>query len=172
VELSGRGDDYVRREVVNGPIAKSSMLGRLGPHEFHQALCSKLGVDLGYDDFVDTWNGLLSANETIVPLVSQLNSGHRLVLASNTDGIHFTHSVGNFEVLRQFDRHFLSYEMGLLKPDPAFFHHMLQALAIPPADCIFIDDRAENVDAARGLGMTALRFEGTDKLWRDLDTVL
>ena len=171
-ELSGREDEFVRREIMNGPIVRSSMLGRLGAHDFHQVLCDKLGVDLGYEDFVDIWNGLLSANETIVPLVGQLKSGHRLVLASNTDVIHFKHSSDNFGVLRLFDHLFLSYEMGLLKPDPAFFHYVLRALDTPAADCIFIDDRAENVESARAIGITALQYECDGQLQTDLNTVL
>ena len=168
VKLSGREDEFVRREVINGPIVRSSMKGLLGAREFHQALCGRLGVDLGYKDFVDLWNGLLSANETIVPLVEQLKSGYQLVLASNTDVIHFTHSVENFGVLGQFDRQFLSYEIGLLKPDPAFFRHILRTLNTPAADCIFIDDRAENVESARTVGITSFRFEGNDQLQSDL----
>lgn len=171
-ELSGLAADKVRHEVINGPIVRSSMLGRLGARDFQHALCRKLGVDLGYEDFVNIWNSLLSANETIVPLVEHLKLGHMLVLASNTDAIHFKHSDESFIVLRQFDHHFLSYEMGLLKPDPAFFHHALRSLDTTAADCIFIDDRAENVEAARGIGITAIQFEGASQLQRDLNTVL
>jgi len=61
-------------------------------------------------------------------------------------------------VLRYLDRCFLSYEMGLLKPDSAFFHYILRSLQIGPTDCVFIDDRPENVDSARALGITALRL--------------
>ena len=51
------------------------------------------------------------------------------------------------------------YKMGLLKPDPAFFHHVLGTLDTPAADCVFIDDRGENVEAARVIGITALQFK-------------
>ena len=172
VELSGLGEEYVRREVINGPVVRSSMIGRLGSLDFQQALCDRLGVDLGCQDFVDTWNGLLGANENIVPLVEQLKSRHPLVSASNTDVIHFTHSAENFGVLRQIDDRFLSYEMGLLKPDPAFFQHVLRTLGTPASDCISIDDRAENVDSARGIGITSIQFEGDGQLLMDLNTVL
>ena len=170
--LSGRENEFVRREVINGPIGRSTMIGQLGPREFHRSLCDRLGVDLGYADFVDTWNGLLSANESIVPLVGQLQAGHQLVLASNTDLIHFTHAMENFSVLRLFDRYFLSYEMGLLKPDVAFFQHLLQALAIPAGDCVFIDDRADNVAAAANVGIVAVQFSDSGQLQTDLSAVL
>lgn len=170
--LSDLGYDSVLEEVANGPIVRSSMLGSLGPQEFHQALCAKIHVDIPFDRFVDLWNGLLSADEDMAPLVEELGSGHRLVLASNTDAIHFSYSRKHFDVLRAFDRFFLSYEMGLLKPDPAYFHHVLGGLRTSPGDCIFIDDRPENVHSARTAGINALVFESIGKLKADLRSIL
>ena len=109
--LSDLGYDAVRKEVQNGPIVQSSMLGRLDPREFHAALCSKLHIDIAFDPFVDLWNGLLSANEEMTPLARELGLDHRLALASNTDAIHFMYSRQHFDVLRAFDHYFLSYEM-------------------------------------------------------------
>ena len=169
---SGLAAGDVRREVINGPIVSSAMRGLPTPHAYYEALCEKLVLSLAYEEFVDIWNGLLSANEAIEPVVEQLRPVHRLVLASNTDPIHFAHTVDRFPVFKNFERCFLSYEMGLLKPDPAFFRHVLGTLDIPASCCIFIDDRADNVESARGIGITAIQFEGANQLQRDLTTVL
>ena len=169
-ERSGLAD--VRPEVVNGPTVRSAMRGQLTPRAYHEALCEKLVASLSYEDFVNSWNSLLSANEAIVPLVEHLRSGHRLVLASNTDPIHFAYSVERFPVLKNFEQYFLSYEMGLLKPDPAFLRYVLATLDTPAADCIFIDDRAENVESAREIGITALQFEDAYQLRKDLEAIL
>ena len=167
---SGLAD--VGPEVVNGPIAMSAMLGQLTPHAYHEALCEKLDASLSYEDFIDIWNSLLSANEAIVPLVERLKSDHHLVLGSNTDPVHFSYAVEKFHVVQNFEQYFLSYEMGLLKPDPAFFHHILQTLGTPAAECIFIDDRAENVDAALSVGITTFHFDSVGQLEVDLRKVL
>jgi putative hydrolase of the HAD superfamily len=169
---SDRGTGYIRDEIINGLSLKLSMRGLIGPVEFHEALCGKLGIDVSYDDFVEIWNGLLKTNEGIIPLVERLKPVHRLVLASNTDAIHFPYAVQRFAVLHHFDRYFLSYEMGLLKPEPAFFLHMLESLGLTPADCVFIDDTAENIESARGVGITALRFEGNGQLQTKLAAIL
>lgn len=170
--LSDLSYDAVMKEVQNGPIVQSSMLGRLDSQEFHRALCAKLHVEIEFDQFIDLWNGLLSANEDIAPLVEELGSGHRLVLASNTDAIHFAYSEQHFDVLRAFGQYFLSYEMGLLKPDPAYFHHVLYGLWVSPGDCIFIDDRVENVRSAQNIGIKSLVFESADRLKSDLQELL
>ena len=170
--LSTLGTGAVRAEVVNGPIVSDSMRGNIGPQEFQQRLCDRLEIEISYEAFVEIWNGLLRPNQEIVPLVEGLKPGHKLVLASNTDAIHFSYSFEHCPVLHQFDRHFLSYEMGLLKPETAFFDHVLKALNAAPGDCVFIDDRSDNVEAARGVGITSFRFEGVEQLQRDLKRFL
>jgi len=166
---SNSGD--VRSEVVNGPIVRSAMQGLLSPQAYHEALCRKLHSGLGYEEFVGIWNGLLSANYDIIPLVERLKSDHRLILASNTDPIHFAHSIQHVSVLENFERFFLSYEMRLLKPDPEFHRHVLETLAVPASECVFIDDRVENVESARSVGITSFRFVSADRLERDLETI-
>ena len=170
--LSDLSYGAVRKEVLNGPIVESSMLGDLTPQEFHKALCANIHVDIPFDRFIDLWNGLLSANEAMTPLVEELASGHHLALASNTDAIHFSYAQQHFDVLRAFNRCFLSYEMGLIKPDPAFFHHLLDGLQTEPGDCLFIDDKPENVHSAEKIGIRAFVFESVDRLKADLDAFL
>ena len=170
--LSTQGTGAVRAEVVNGSIVSDSMRGNIGPQEFQQRLCDRLEIEVSYEAFVEIWNGLLRPNQEIVPLIAGLKPGHKLVLASNTDAIHFSYSIKHFPVLHQFDRHFLSYKMGLLKPETAFFDHVLRALDAPPGDCVFIDDRPDNVDAARRMGITSFRFDSVERLQRDLDQFL
>jgi HAD superfamily hydrolase (TIGR01509 family) len=167
---SNSGD--VRSEVVNGPIVRSAMQGLLSPEAYQETLCRKLHSNLGYEEFVGIWNGLLSANYDIIPLVERLKPNHRLILASNTDPIHFAYTIQNCSVLENFESFFLSYEMRLLKPDPEFYRHVLKTLAVPAGECVFIDDRVENVESARSVGITSFRFVSVDRLERDLETIL
>jgi HAD superfamily hydrolase (TIGR01509 family) len=51
---------------------------------------------------------------------------------------------------------FVSCHMGIRKPDPQAFRHVASTLQAPPAECLFVDDRQINVDAARGEGMDAI----------------
>ena len=48
----------------------------------------------------------------------------------------------------------------------------LKTLAIPAGECVFIDDRVENVESARSVGIMSLRFVSVDRLERDLETIL
>ena len=65
---------------------------------------------------------------------------------------------------RDFDYVCFSAEVQLAKPDAAIFRACLEVVHSRPEECLFIDDRAENVEAARALGMYALKFVSVHEL--------
>ena len=171
-DLSDRNYELVMSEIENGPIVESSMLGRLTTREFHQAICDKLHINIEYHRFIELWNGILDLDYEVACYVNKLAKNHTLILASNTDAIHFPYCIDNFDVLKLFDKYFLSHEMGLLKPDPVYFHQVLYQLWASPANCIFIDDRIGNVRSAQSLGIKGLVFKSLDKLKSDLSSLI
>lgn len=58
----------------------------------------------------------------------------------------------------------VSFHTGVRKPEPEAYLGAARSLGLPPSDCLFVDDRQSNVDAARAVGMDALRFEGAAPL--------
>jgi putative hydrolase of the HAD superfamily len=65
---------------------------------------------------------------------------------------------------KDFDYVCFSAEVHLAKPEAAIFHACLKVVGSRPEECLFIDDRAENVEAARALGMQALKFVSVQEL--------
>ncbi|NIL98189.1 MAG: HAD-IA family hydrolase [Planctomycetales bacterium] len=65
---------------------------------------------------------------------------------------------------------FVSCRTGVRKPEAAAYLQAAATLNATPEGCIFIDDRQENVDAARQVGMRAVRFTDTRQLARDLSS--
>ena len=59
---------------------------------------------------------------------------------------------------------FVSCQTGVRKPDLRSYTGPAQTLGVPESDCVFVDDRSINCEAARETGMTAIKFESTDKL--------
>ncbi|UJR82686.1 HAD family hydrolase [Sandaracinus amylolyticus] len=62
------------------------------------------------------------------------------------------------------DSAFVSYELGVRKPDPEAYLGPCRTLGLLPGEALFVDDRASNCDAARALGMDAIVFDGADSL--------
>jgi putative hydrolase of the HAD superfamily len=50
---------------------------------------------------------------------------------------------------------------GILKPDARAYQAALDALGLPAADCVFVDDQRRNVDGARALGIPTVHFDVT-----------
>lgn len=73
-----------------------------------------------------------------------------------------------FEFLQWFRAILLSSEVRLLKPDPRIFKYFCDNFALKPEQIIYIDDLEHNVDAARTIGMHAIRFSDPASLRQEL----
>ena len=71
-----------------------------------------------------------------------------------------------------FDQVFTSGHAGMRKPDPGFYRHVLQEVQLFPEDVLFIDDKMENVLAAKSLGIDSLVFDNNVKVLHALGTIL
>ena len=59
---------------------------------------------------------------------------------------------------------FASGEVGLRKPDTAFYQLVLRRVGLPAPSVLFVDDKPGNVDAARALGIQGVVYTGMDHL--------
>lgn len=104
------------------------------------------------DEFRGWIGGPMPGAEDLVTDVAR-----RLPVAclSNTNAEHWAAGSSNWELLGLFDHRFLSFEMGLVKPDPEVFSHVCAALGVEPSRAAFLDDNALNVEAAVQAGLRA-----------------
>jgi len=58
-----------------------------------------------------------------------------------------------------FDGIVVSSDVHMIKPEPLIYNYLLESYGLKPEECLFIDDRAENVEGARRVGMKAVLFE-------------
>ncbi len=70
--------------------------------------------------------------------------------------------------LKPFTALCFSAEMGHAKPDRQAFDICLRGVGAAPQEALFIDDHPENIDAARALGLHAVRFETAPQLAGEL----
>ncbi len=65
---------------------------------------------------------------------------------------------------RYFSKHFLSYEIGKRKPDPAVYSKVVEALACDPFSIFYFDDKEANVEAGKRAGLHAYQVCGVSEL--------
>lgn len=76
------------------------------------------------------------------------------------------------EVHDLFDARVISAEIGVMKPDARPYELILEKLGVQPADALFVDDFAENVEAARAVGMAAVHYRAGVELRREIEAWL
>jgi FMN hydrolase / 5-amino-6-(5-phospho-D-ribitylamino)uracil phosphatase len=73
-----------------------------------------------------------------------------------------------FDLDRRFEGVFASHHLGVRKPDPRFFDRLLAAIGHEARECLFVDDREDNCESARAVGMQVHRFVDAEGLTRRL----
>ena len=66
----------------------------------------------------------------------------------------------DWNILKPFEHHFMSYQIGFSKPDSRIYRHVIENLPFEPASILFIDDKKTNVDAATDAGLNAIHYTG------------
>jgi putative hydrolase of the HAD superfamily len=92
------------------------------------------------------------------PAAQTLGKHYRLALLSNDLCEWSSYLRGKFDINKYFDTVVVSGDVKLQKPDVRIFSLTLQKLALPADNCVFIDDRTENLDAAKSFGMGTVLF--------------
>jgi glucose-1-phosphatase len=82
---------------------------------------------------------------------------------SNTNELHWAGNAVHWPLVSMFQERFVSYEMGIAKPDREAFEHVAGALSAPPERVLFLDDNAANTESARTVGFRALRVSGVEE---------
>ena len=76
------------------------------------------------------------------------------------------------DVLSLFDVIIESSQVGVRKPDPRFYEMACEALAIEPAEAVFLDDLGVNLKPARAMGMTTIKVVDPDDAIAELEAVV
>jgi len=95
-------------------------------------------------------------------------AGTALLLLSNTDPERFGFVRRRFPEVRIFDGFVLSYELKLLKPDPAIYLAAARMAGSEPGECVFIDDMEENVKGAVAAGLAGIVYRPETDLGGEL----
>jgi len=93
---------------------------------------------------------------------------HTLALLNNEARVLNDYRIAAFGLKKIFSSFFSSCYAGLRKPELAIYQRALDILQCAPGEALFIDDRNENVEAARKLGIQAVQMLSPTQLRSDL----
>lgn len=135
--------------------------GRISSEEFIEAIRGFVRPETTKEQIVDAWNSiLLDLPEQRLFTIEKAAENHRIFLLSNTNDLHIEslnkYLLGEFQLPSLepfFEELYLSYEVGLRKPDPRIFEYVLQDAGLDPLHTLFIDDSIQHIQSAKELGI-------------------
>lgn len=139
--------------------------GAIDPQTFAQRIVDEADLPYGWQAFLarfDTWPDRLFPG--ITELLDRIPARYRRALLSNTNEGHWRQAGVADALEHRFDKVFLSYRTGRLKPDPEAFMQVFSAYRCAPERVVFFDDNPANVAAAREIGCQAKLTKGVDEL--------
>jgi putative hydrolase of the HAD superfamily len=178
MEQLGRGMQRVAERDGEYPLFVLER-GEVTEQEFLTHLAWGLEPELGHRPtlhrFKEIWFEALHPNAPMLDLMRELGGlGYRMAILTN--------NVREWEELWRsklavdeiFELVVDSAWVGMRKPEPEIYHLTIERLdsGLKPAQCLFVDDNELNVEAARDLGMSAVRFVSNEQAIPEIREVL
>ena len=118
----------------------------------------------------DFWKGD-KLNIELIDYIRIKSEVHRSFILSNAwlDARKLFNSIPELKI---FEEMIISAEVGMAKPDDRIFLYACDKIGVVASQIVFVDDRAENVEAAITLGMNGIVFESTSQTLNDLNEII
>ena len=141
--------------------------GAITIKEFWNTFSSRSGIKVN----CDWWHCLfhpVQNSETYRIIKYLKDCGNRVVAGTNTIESHYLNHIerGDYCI---FDQTYTSIHLVVSKPSPEFWKIIMISEGVKAKDCVFIDDKEENVKAASLLGIKAIHFTDARKLEQELN---
>ncbi len=118
-------------------------------------------------ELVGMWNKswmLAQPYPEVARILSALQKKYQLILISNTDSASIPKVLEKFQLRPYFTNIYFSYEMGLLKTNPAFFQKVLEENNLTAEECVMVGDSLESdMNAAEAAGIRGILIDRKEK---------
>ncbi len=156
--LSGFTSSYKREMTI----------GRISLLEMYTELIRKLSLPVSPEDALKHHLAFYRQvctkhNPDIIRIIEMLRKYFSVACLTNTE-IEIADISRETGLFDYFDKAFLSTELGMQKPDREIYEKVAREIGCSPGEIILIDDKEENVQAAKDFGMEGILFQGAERL--------
>lgn len=142
-------DEWNSRQDAGRSLAEGTALLQKQFPEFAEP------IGMYYGQWDKMIGGEISGN---VELLKKLKSqGYKLYGLTNWSCETLPRVRNRYDFFKLFDGIVVSGEEHIVKPDPRIYQILLDRYKLVPEECVFLDDSARNVEAARKLGISAIQ---------------
>lgn len=158
------GDSDRIKTFLAHPYHDAFERNEFGGKEFFARGRELTGFQATQPEFETYWNEIFTEIPENVRLLRRLAASYPIFALSNTNPWHAAYLERTFDWMRLFKTRFYSFTLGARKPDPKIFRGALERAGVLPDSVLYIDDRLENVETARDLGMQTIYLASPELL--------
>ena len=159
------GDEEHWHQWLATPWVRRFEKGECSATEFSTQVVAEWGLDVAPERFLEIFRDWpIGPYPGASDLLHEVQQSVQIGCLSNTNSMHWDHQRSLWSILDMFDFRFLSFELGLAKPDDAIFHAVADRLPFSRDRILHFDDVAENCDTARSLGFRSVQVRGLDEV--------
>lgn len=168
--------EYFQKHIVKNPLWQELDRGVLKPEDVMNEMKTLVPeypkeADLFFERLDEIVESFPYAKEWLMDLRKR---GYCTYLLSNYPKDLFEHHVtsGRFTFIDQIDGKIVSAYEKVIKPDPAIYKILLDRYTLVPEECVFLDDRLENVEGAKAFGIHGIHFTDYKTAKEQLENLL
>lgn len=149
-------DEYDRSLRSNEELL-AQFIGNAPEYEREiRLLWENVGMTIHKYDYTSKWIKNLKEN------------GYHVYILSNYSTWTYEHTKKELDFLTEADGALLSCQVHQVKPEPEIYRTLLDKFGLSADECIFLDDRQVNLDAAGEFGIKGIRFTSYEQALADL----
>ena len=159
------GDEEHWHQWLASPWARRFEKGECSATEFSTQVVAEWELDVAPERFLEIFRDWpIGPYPGTSDLLAKVQQSVQIGCLSNTNSMHWEHQTSLWPVLDMFDFRFLSFELGLAKPDEAVFHAVTERLPFSRDRILYFDDLAVNCDAAGSFGFRSEQVRGINEV--------
>jgi len=152
------------RFIATAPLLFSYEMGHLTSEAFYNEICALTGFCGNFDEFSLAFGDIFVPIKPMVALHAALRKrGIPTFLLSNTNELAVKHIRRTYPFFADFQGYILSYEHGVMKPEPRIYEIAERVTGCQGPDILYLDDRPENIAAATERGWQVILQETPQK---------
>lgn len=171
---SEEAKSYVRKELFGGEEWVQRDLGNITVEQMYESTAKRIPPQYRKDlkKCIDIWQNFMTPLDGAKEFIELVKSnGYKVFILSNASMDFYSYFTKYFD-LDFFDGYVVSADVHIIKPDRRIYLYLLEKYGLKAEECIFVDDREDNVQGAEKVGIQGFLFKNNyDELGEKLNLV-
>ena len=161
---SPQEEDQILKSINQSPLLHTFERGDCSEAQFFQQLNVECRLAASLEELKKCFAEIFTPVPSMIGFMESLKErGIPVMVFSNTNVTAVDYIRAAFPFFERFDAYCLSYEHGCMKPDTTLYGVAQSMTRCRPENLLFLDDRTENVNAARQIGWNAIHHQAPEK---------